>query len=165
MREQACLHRTFGHRTLRRCCRMSMSISGSGTVVIVVVVVLRNRRRLQDASKRKLADFFFSLPLPVSSGWPEVDPTIDQNRRSGLKKSGWLKLLAGLTPKKGNTRRVNRKIADSTRNQRVFFSRYLAANYDKHKGLLLCNILLLTFSKVSFRSAAQWFVNKGGPAV
>ena len=27
-------------------------------------------------------------------------------------------------------RRVNRKIADSTRKQRVFFSRYLAANYD-----------------------------------
>jgi len=33
------------------------------------------------------------------------------------------------TRKKASTRRVNRKIADSTRNQRVFFSRYLAANY------------------------------------
>jgi len=40
-----------------------------------------------------------------------------------------LKLLAGFTRKKASTRRVNRKIADSTRNQRVFFSRYLAANY------------------------------------
>jgi len=39
------------------------------------------------------------------------------------------KLLAGFTRKKASTRRVNRKIADSTRNQQVFFSRYLAANY------------------------------------
>jgi len=41
-----------------------------------------------------------------------------------------LKLLAGFTRKKASTCRVNRKIADSTRNQRVFFSRYLAATYD-----------------------------------
>jgi len=42
---------------------------------------------------------------------------------------GGLKLVAGFTRKKASTRRVNRKIADFTRNQRVFFSRYLAANY------------------------------------
>jgi len=54
---------------------------------------------------------------------------IDQNRRSGLKKNWGLKLLAGFTRKKASMRRVNRKIADSTRNQRVFFSKYLAANY------------------------------------
>jgi len=38
-------------------------------------------------------------------------------------------MLAGFTRKKASTRRVNRKLADSTRNQRVFFSKYLAANY------------------------------------
>ena len=41
---------------------------------------------LRDTSKRKLADFFwcfFAPPLPVSPGLPEVDPTMDQNRRSG----------------------------------------------------------------------------------
>jgi len=38
-------------------------------------------------------------------------------------------MLAGFTRKKASTRRVNRKIADSTRKQRVIFSRYLAANY------------------------------------
>jgi len=40
-------------------------------------------------------------------------------------------MLAGFTRIKASTRRVNRKIADSTRNQRVFFSRYLAANYER----------------------------------
>jgi len=40
-----------------------------------------------------------------------------------------LKRLAGFTRKKGSTRRVNSKIADSTQNQRVLFSRYLATNY------------------------------------
>ena len=42
------------------------------------------RRWLQDTSKRKLADvsIFFRPPLPVSPGSPEVDPMIDQNRRS-----------------------------------------------------------------------------------
>jgi len=74
--------------------------------------------------------FFWRSPVPVSPGLPEVHPTIDQNKRPGEKKSGWLKSLAGLTRKKASTRRVNRKIADSTRNQRVFFSRCLAANYD-----------------------------------
>jgi len=38
-------------------------------------------------------------------------------------------MLAGFTRKKASTRRVNRNIAEPTRNQRVFFSRYLAANY------------------------------------
>jgi len=40
-----------------------------------------------------------------------------------------LKLVAGFARKKASTRRVNKKIVDSTRNQRVLFSRYLAANY------------------------------------
>jgi len=39
-----------------------------------------------------------------------------------------------LTRKRASTRRVNRKIADSTRNQRVFFSRYHAANYGVGEG-------------------------------
>jgi len=68
-------------------------------------------------------------PLPVSPGLPEVDPTIDKIKCSGYKKLSLLKLLAGFTRKKASTRRVNRKFADSTRNQRVFFSWYLAANY------------------------------------
>ena len=59
-------------------------------------------------------------------GWPD-----DWSKQALRKKkeSGWLKLLAGFTRKKASTRRVNKKIADSTRNQRVVFSRYLAANY------------------------------------
>jgi len=51
------------------------------------VRVKRNLRRwLQDTSKIKLADlliFFAPPPLPVSPGFPEVDPTIDKNKRSG----------------------------------------------------------------------------------
>ena len=83
-----------------------------------------SRRWLQDTSKRKLADVFIIFtppPLPVSSGSPEADPMTDQNRRSELKKSGWLKLLAGFTRKKASTRRVNKKIADSTRNKSFLF--------------------------------------------
>jgi len=46
---------------------------------------MSRRRWLQDTSKRKLADvlIFYAPPLPVSPGLPEVDPTIDQNKRSG----------------------------------------------------------------------------------
>jgi len=91
-----------------------------------------SRRWLQDTSKRKLADFFYCFRAPPPScfpgftrGWP--DDWSKQARR--IKKSGWLKLLAGFARNKASTRRVNRKIADSTRNQRVYFSRYLAANY------------------------------------
>jgi len=42
---------------------------------------------LQDTSKRKLACFstFFAPPVPVSPGLPEDDPTIDKNKRPGLK--------------------------------------------------------------------------------
>jgi len=46
----------------------------------------RLRRWLQDTSKRKLADIlilFAPPPLPVSPGSPEVDPTMDQNKRPG----------------------------------------------------------------------------------
>jgi len=53
---------------------------------MAVVQVGTARRWLQDTSKRKLADFlivFVPPPLPVSPGSPEVDPTIDQNKRPG----------------------------------------------------------------------------------
>ena len=40
-----------------------------------------------------------------------------------------IETVSRVYPKKASTRRVNRKIADSTQNQRVFFSRYLTANY------------------------------------
>jgi len=53
-----------------------------------------------------------------------------------MKKIGLIELLAGFTPKKASTRRVHRKITDSTRNQRVFFSRYLAANYGRRNSNL-----------------------------
>ena len=76
---------------------------------------------------------FSRPPVPVSPGSPEVDPTIDKNKRPEFKELCWLKLIAGFTPKKASTRRVNRKIANFTRNQRVFFSRYLAANYGYYR--------------------------------
>jgi len=45
-------------------------------------------------------------------------------------KIGLIKTFSRVYPKKGeHTPGKKRKIADSTRNQRVFFSRYLAANY------------------------------------
>jgi len=46
-----------------------------------------------------------------------------------IKTIGSIKTFSRVYPKKASTRRVNRKIAESTRNQRVFFSRYLAAKY------------------------------------
>jgi len=73
---------------------------------------------------------FFGTPPPscfpgFTRGWPD-----DWKKQAlRIQKLGWLNLLAGFTRKKASTRRVNRKLADSTRNQRVFFSRYLAANY------------------------------------
>ena len=72
--------------------------------------------------------YFAPPPLPVSPGSPEADPMIDQNRRSEKKRIGLIKTFSRVYPKKASTRRVNKKIANSTRNQRVFFSRYLAAN-------------------------------------
>jgi len=88
------------------------------------------RRWLQDTPKIKLADFlicFVRPPVPLSPGSPEL------TRRSIKpsapdKKIGLIKTFSRVYPKNASTRRVNRKIADSTRNQRVFFSRYLAAN-------------------------------------
>jgi len=111
----------------------------------------QGRRWLQDTSKRKLvyfSIFFTPPPVPVSPGLPEDDPTIDKNKRPGFKKLGWLKLVAGLTRKKASTRRVNRKIADSTRNQRVLFSRYLAANYNRseHHGAVCYEQALVCLS-------------------
>ena len=55
---------------------------------------------------------------------------------------GWLQLLAGLPEKKASTCRVNRKIAIFTRNQRVFFSRYLAANYGLLNPLVIAPALV-----------------------
>ena len=80
--------------------------------------------------------FWRPPPLPVSPG---VHPRLTRRWIETCapdKKSGWLTLLAGSTRKKASTRRVNRKIADSMRNQRVFFSRYLAANYELNEYLL-----------------------------
>jgi len=85
--------------------------------------------RYLEKKTRRFFDLFCAPPRSCFPGFTRVDPTIDQTKRSGLKKSGWLKLLAGFTRKRASTRRVKRKIADSTRNQRVFFSRYLAAKY------------------------------------
>jgi len=95
------------------------------------VVHYKSRSWLQDTSTRTLADilmYFAPPPLPVSPGSPEADPMIDQNRRSEKKRIGLIKTFSRVYPKKASTRRVNKKIANSTRNQRVFFSRYLAAN-------------------------------------
>jgi len=49
-----------------------------------------------------------------------------------IKKIGLIKTVSRVNPKKASTCRVSRKIADSTRNQRVFFSRYFAANYGNY---------------------------------
>jgi len=78
--------------------------------------------------KRKLADFLISFappPLPVSPGSPEVDPMIDQNRLS-REKIGLIATFIRVYPKKGEHVPGEKK---NRRNQRVFFSRYLAANY------------------------------------
>jgi len=86
-------------------------------------------RWMRDTSKIKLAGFFFFCASPscfpgFTRDWPD-----DWSKQVLKKKSGWLKILAGFTRKKASTRRVNRKIADFTRNPRVFFSMYLGANY------------------------------------
>jgi len=57
-------------------------------------------------------------------------------------------MLAGFTRKKASTRRVNRKIADSTRNQRVFFSRYLAAIYGLVEEVVASDLLAAVLSGV-----------------
>jgi len=56
--------------------------------------------------RRKICGFFCFFfppppPLPVSPGSPEVDPMIDQNRRSGLRKIGLIKTFSRVYPKKG----------------------------------------------------------------
>ena len=98
---------------------------------------IRRRRWLQDTSKRKLADFSIVF-VPPPFLFPRVHPRLTRRliktSAPDKKRSGCLKLLAGFTRKKASTRRVNRKIADSTRNQRVLFSRYLAANYAVKKA-------------------------------
>ena len=73
--------------------------------------------------------FFFGPPPSCFPGFTRGWPDDRSKHAPGKKKSDWLKLLAGFTRKKASTRRVNRKLAHSTRNQRVFFSRYFAANY------------------------------------
>ena len=61
------------------------------------------RRWLQDTSKEKspMILFFSHPPLLVSPGSPEVDPMIDQNRRSGEKKMGLIKTFSRVYPEKG----------------------------------------------------------------
>jgi len=51
---------------------------------------------------------------------------IDQSRQT----LGLIKTFSRVYPKKGEHAPGKKKIANITRNQRVFFSRYLAANYD-----------------------------------
>jgi len=72
---------------------------------------------------------------------------MDQNKHPGLKI--WLiETFSRVYPKIASTRRVNRKIADSTRNEQVFFSRYLAANYgseivtDKRTAVTLVDLVI-----------------------
>jgi len=85
---------------------------------------------------------FFVPPPSCLSGFTRGWPDDWSKQALQIKKtSGWLKLSAGVTRKKASTRRVNRKIADSTRNQRVFFSRYLAANYDRAVAAFPCYVL------------------------
>jgi len=72
--------------------------------------------------------FFSRPPLPVSPGSPEFHPW--WIKTGAPAKIGLITTFSRVYPKKAITRRVNRKIAESTRNQRVFFSRYRAANYD-----------------------------------
>jgi len=83
-------------------------------------------RCLEKKTRRFFLIFFSRSPLPVSPGSPEVVPMIDQNRPL-QNKIGLIKTFSRVC--KASTRRVNRKIADSTRNQRDLFLKYLAANY------------------------------------
>jgi len=105
-------------------CRAVKFIYNMDDTCCKTLVVYQLRCWLQDTSKRKLSDFFIFFAPPLF-----LFPTMDQNTRSGWKKIGFIETLAGLTRKKASTRRVNRKITDSTRDQRALFSRYLAANY------------------------------------
>jgi len=79
-------------------------------------------RYLQDTSNRKLADFFIFLATP-----PPCFPGLTRRLiKTGapVKKIGMTATFSRVDPeKKGSKRRVNRKIADSTRNRRVFCSR------------------------------------------
>jgi len=74
--------------------------------------------------------FVFLRPFPscfpgFTRGWPD-----DWSKQAlQIKKIGLIKTFSRVYPKKASTRRVNKKIADFTRNRRVLFSRYLAANY------------------------------------
>jgi len=126
--------------------------------------VLR-RRWLQDTSKRKLADFsIFYAPPPFL--FPRVYPRLTRRliKTGAPEKKYWVdsKLLAGFTRKKASTCRVNQKIAIFTRNQRVFFSRYLAANYGElnwlPNGMLL---VLASFPCSVIKGALCTEVNRG----
>jgi len=84
--------------------------------------------RYLEKKSRLVFDFFHAPPFLFPRIYPRMTRRLIKTSAPDLK-LGWLKLLAGFTRKKASTRLVNKKIADSTRNQRVFFSRYLAANY------------------------------------
>jgi len=70
--------------------------------------------RYLEKKTRLFSIFFTPPPVPVFPGLPEVDPTIDNNKRPGFKKIGLIETFSRVYPKKASTRRVNRKIADST---------------------------------------------------
>jgi len=48
-----------------------------------------------------IARFFSRPPVPVSPGLSEDDPTIDKNKRPGLKKVGLIETFSRVYPKKG----------------------------------------------------------------
>jgi len=64
--------------------------------------------RYLEKKTRRFFDCFRAPPLPVSPGSPEVDPTIDQNKRR-IKKIGLIETVSRVPHKKASTRRVNRK--------------------------------------------------------
>jgi len=109
------------------CMRRVLILLGGGIVFDTTHVVGCKIPRKENSP---IFFYFFSRPLFL---FPWVNPRLTRRWiKTGApdkNNSGWLQLLAGFTRKKASARRVNRKIANSTRNQRVFFSRYLAANY------------------------------------
>jgi len=83
--------------------------------------------RYLEKKPRRYFDFLRARPFL----FPRVNPRLTRRWiKTGApdRKIGLIATFSRVYLKKGSTRQVNKKIADSTRNQRVFFSRYLAAN-------------------------------------
>jgi len=92
------------------------------------------RRWLHDTSKRKLADFLICFAPPPPSSFPGFTrswPDHWSKQALMIKKIGLIQTLSQVYPKNGEHAPCKSKIADSTRNQRVLFSRYFAANYER----------------------------------